>query len=34
MVSTGAGIALVAGVAALLAVAGAVIAVLRRRNAI
>lgn len=34
LVSTGAGIALVAGVAALLAVAGAVIAVLRRRNAI
>lgn len=34
LVGTGAGIALVAGVAALLAVAGAVIAVLRRRNAI
>ena len=34
LVITGAGVALVAGVAALLAVAGAVIAVLRRRNAI
>lgn len=34
LISTGAGITLVAGVAALLAVAGAVIAVLRRRNAI